>query len=523
MCITSWQAWLGRSGRIRARVTTAAMTKDFTSSFALSAASVLILSLATACPAGKAADVVKSDAPKVSKGPKEAGTDKISCDPEKNYDVLAVDWEPEARGDFEVAMKQGTVVVNFSCDGLVVLEDCTAEGGYGFIGMTRKEKVIQMKDSDEVKANLPLSGIKWLGDASVGMERGTSLDVAMMMIGKKKSARRTLASDELEGDCDGATHYVSAATLGAFVMASGTAAKLDGAATIMGRGLSGGSESAEAVRNKDGDVEACMSATSNSKTPPDQCGAVVRLKMKALKAGKALASKEDDGQDNDAVACPKGMVFADGACTKDTDQPHQCEPGEADACEKQCKAGDAASCSILGSMFWKGNGVDKDWEKSTAMHEKGCKAGSARSCRYAGRAYRTGQGADKDAKTAKGLLTSSCEAGDGLGCVELGQLFADNKDGDDAVGMFRKACYGGEYEGCSHIGLMYWSGKGGLRKSPKLAVKFFEKGCKEGSPLACTKLADAKKAGKGTKKDKDGAAELYKKTCNRGYEDACGK
>ncbi len=202
------------------------------------------------CPAGKAADTVKSDQPKVSKGPVEAGTGKLSCEPGKNYETLAVDWDPEMRGDLEVAMKQGIVLLEYTCDKLAILDDCGAVGGYGFIGMSRKEKVVQMKDADEVKANLPLHGVKWVADAKVGMERGTSLNVAMMMIGMRKSARRALGRDELEGDCDGATHYVSAATLGAFVMASGSAAKVEAAASFFGKGAEGASSSATEVHSK---------------------------------------------------------------------------------------------------------------------------------------------------------------------------------------------------------------------------------------------------------------------------------
>ncbi len=266
-----------------------------------------------------------------------------------------------------------------------------------------------------------------------------------------------------------------------------------------------------------------MKAEPSSKSPPAQCGAVVRLKMKALKEGKTAATDSGEESDADAVACPGDMVYADGACTKDTETPHQCEPGNAKSCAAQCDAGDASSCGILASMYWKGDGGDKDWNKSAALHVKGCSGDNARSCRYAGRAYRTGQGAKKDEKRAAKLLTKACESADGLGCVELGLLHASKKRGDEALGMFRKACYGGEFEGCSQLGVMYKGGKGGLRKSPKLATKFFEKGCKEGSPLACHELALALKSGKGIAKDKTRAEKLMEKTCSRGYEATCGE
>jgi hypothetical protein len=483
------------------------------------------VALLSACPAGKAADTIKSDQPTVSGGAKDTATGEISCEPDRNYDVLAVDWEPEQRGDLEVAMKQGVVAVSYGCGRFEVL-DCAAEGGYGFIGMSRKEKVVKMKDADEVKANLPLSAIKWLSDLGGELARGTSLDAAMVMIGVRKSNRRALGRDELDGDCERATHYVSSATLGAFVLATGSAAKMAAAASFFGKGASAGSSSDEQVHNKEGSIEACDGATPEAAKPPAQCGAPLRLVIKTLapSADKARAAAEtEQAVSVDVTRCPDPLVMVDGACVKESDQPHQCAPGNASDCQAQCEAGDAESCSILGSMHWRGDGVDKDWGKSVELHREACDKGVMRSCRYAGNSLLTGRGAKKDLKAAAALLDKACVAGDGIGCVELGRLELERDNGDVAVYKFRRACYGGEYVGCAELGVMYKKGAGGLRANPKIAAKFFEKGCKEGSPLACAELAEAHRAGKGVKKDRAKAKELYARACNRGYETACNK
>lgn len=478
----------------------------------------VVFSCLAACPAGKAADTVKSDKPTVSGGAKDTATGEISCAADRNYDVLAVDWEPEQRGDLEVAMKQGVVAVAYGCGRFEVL-DCSAEGAYGFIGMTRKEKVVKMKDADEVKANLPLSAIKWLSDLGASLERGTSLDAAMVMVGVRKSARRALGRDELQGDCDAATHYVSSATLGAFVLASGSAAEVQAAASFFGKGASGKSSSADQVHNKDGSIDACAKSSPDDAKPPAQCSAVVRLVIKALRPSASEAREAAGAEQEvsvDATSCPVGLVQVDGACTKASDKPHQCSPGDAADCDKQCKAGDQESCSILGSMYWQGRGVDKDWGRSVELHQGACAAGIARSCRYAGNSLRTGRGAKKDLKAAAKVLAMACDAGDGLGCVELGRLELERDNSGVAVTHFRRACYGGEFTGCAELGIMYKKGSGGLSKSPKLASKFFEKGCKEGSGLACFELA-------GLTRDKARARELYAKSCNLGHEPACGK
>ena len=478
-----------------------------------------------ACPAGKAADTVKSDQPTVSGGATDLATGEISCEPDRNYDILAVDWKPEQRGDLEVAMKQGVVAVSYGCGRFEVL-DCSADGAYGFIGMTRKEKVVKMKDADEVKANLPLSAVKWLTDLGGKLARGTSLDAAMVMVGVRKSARRALGRDELSGDCDGATHYVSAATLGAFVLATSSAAEVQAAASFFGKGASGKSSSAEQVHNKDGSLDACATSSADAGKPPAECSAVVRLVIKALrpsaKDAQTAASSEQEVS-VDVTRCPDGLVRVDGACVRAANQPHQCEPGDGSACEAQCKAGDSESCSILGSMYWRGDGVAKDWKRSFELHTDACNAGVARSCRYAGNSQRTGRGAKRDLKRASVTLGKACDAGDGLGCVELGRLELERDNGGVAVTQFRRACYGGEYDGCAELGVMYKKGAGALRKNPKLAAKFFAKGCKEGSALACTELAQAHAAGSGVPRDKAKAKKLFEQACNRGYEPACNK
>lgn len=480
------------------------------------AATACALSLAliasAGCPAGGAAKTIRGKAPTTTDA--TGGSDK--CEPSGSYDALAVDWDPELRGDFEVAMKQGVAVVSYDCQSLRLLEECSIDGGYGYIGMTRKEKVIKMKDEDEVKANLPTTGIKWLGEAGVSLERGRSLDVAMIMVGKKSTGRRD-KSATLVGDCDGATHYVTGATIGAFAMASTSDAKVAAAAKFFDKGASGESESDLKIHNKDGSLEACAKSTSDDKKAPAECGAVLRLKLKPV---PAAAPSGDDAID--VVSCPPGTVQKDGACVKpEADEPQQCRVGDEAGCKKQCDAGDAASCFILGEMHFRGIGVSTDRAAAVELLGKACEGGYLDGCRAAGKAVWDGKGAKKDAKKAREFLDRACTGGSAIGCVELGDLLLEQDSGQDALMLFRKACYGGEYEGCGRIGALYLKGKAGLRKKPKLASKFFEKGCKEGSMYACTELAGLYESGKGVRKNKKKAQELRQRACDKGYEKAC--
>lgn len=443
------------------------------------------------------------------------------CETTRSYDSLVVDWDPEVRGDLEVAMKEGVAVVAYDCNSIRLLPDCGLEGSYGFIGMTRKEKVVSMEDSDEIKANLPMSGVKFLAKIGGEVKRGTTLDAAMVMIGKKNSARKKALRGELDEDCSEATHFVRSATVGAFVLATSSAAEGKVAANFFGdQGAGASSGSAETVHNKDGDIEECNKATPDAKSAPTQCGAPLRLSLKAIKEGDAPTSEIAI----DVPACPPGFVLTNDECEKpEDDTPHQCDLGDASGCETQCEKGHPGSCYVLGSMQRAGTGAKKDWKAAAASLDKACELGHAEACRGAGEMQAAGHGVSKDVTAAVAKLTASCDGGDALGCVALGTLMLDDEklNSGDAQYLFRRACYGGEFEGCTWLGTMRQEGLGGMKANPKIANKFYEKGCKEGSSLACYKLGLNTRDGKGTKKDKARGAELLESACAAGLEDAC--
>ena len=112
------------------------------------------LYLAFACGPGTTAEAIR---PKEQTAAEALGEGQCR-DVSRGAEPLVVDWKPEQRGELEVAMKEGVAVMAYSCDTIRLLEDCRLEGGYGFIGMTRREQVVQLESSDELKANLPLTG-----------------------------------------------------------------------------------------------------------------------------------------------------------------------------------------------------------------------------------------------------------------------------------------------------------------------------------------------------------------------------
>ncbi|MBA2540021.1 MAG: sel1 repeat family protein [Deltaproteobacteria bacterium] len=438
---------------------------------------------------------------------------------------MAIDWKPELRGDFEAAMKEGLAVVNYDCKSLKLQPACSLEGSYGYLGTTRREKTIEMSTKDELAANLPVGGLTWLSDLGAKFGRGTSLAARLVMVGKQSAGKKQATKGDLKGGCDGATHYVRAATIGAFVVASGSQAELAANVKIVGKGASAGSTSQTKIQSEDGDVEACQKSTSDDKRPPEQCGALVRIELEPIGAGGR--GPDAAPPDVEIAMCPSGFARGDDGVCRKPDKPHQCKLGDGGDCAKQCEAGSANSCATLASMHKNGTGVAKDWAKAASFAQRACAKDVMAGCRIVATAKLGGEGTAKDVKGAIFLLDKACKAGEGAACVDLGVAelgLKDKKGAENAQYSFRRACYGGgQAEGCAWLGTLYAEGKGGLTASPKLAVSFFEKGCKDGSGRACEGLGELLKAGKGVAKDAARAKELFTKACTAGHATACNK
>jgi TPR repeat protein len=468
-----------------------------------------------ACGAGGAAQAVKADAPTAADALGEAPCHEVAAQGEP----LVVDWKTEQRSDLELAMKEGVAVVAYSCDGIRLLKDCHIDGQYGFLGMTRREQVVRLENADEVRANLPLSG------GSVGGEvgRGTTLDIAMVLVGKTRTTLDQPTREDLKGSCDGATHYVRGALVGAFAMDRGSQAKVRAAAEILGMGASTSSSSSESNRNQDGDPADCKNATPDSPKPPSQCGAPVRLVLQAIAAAPPEVDKPVEATPSIAVvesACPKGLVFADGKCTNPAGAAaYQCKAGDADDCKAQCDRGHAGSCASIGVMLATGQGAAKDEGKAVESLRKACDGGESRGCTALGSLTLEGRGTAKDASAAATLFDRACKDGDAAGCGMLARLVADgegtSQDPARAATLFQQACHGGYVAGCSEAANAL------VATDPAAAADLFKRACDGGHGPSCNTLGEMHEAGKSVRKDPIFASMLYQRGCIRGGGEAC--
>ena len=244
------------------------------------------LLLASACGAGGGDDSLRPRDPSrdpsrdpLASGPAVGGSCGAVDGP---GELLVVDWRAEVRGELEEMMKEYVGVIHHDCHAVRVLKACRVDGRYAFSPMTRTEQSLQLTSGDETKKTLPFFGHELATKLESDLQRGSSLDLAMVMVGSHATPRTSLRRAELSGDCSDATHFVPRATVGAFVMETGTRGRVRTVAEIMGATVHASSTSSVNLRVQDGSIDDCAKAKPDARRPPAQCGALVRLELRRL-------------------------------------------------------------------------------------------------------------------------------------------------------------------------------------------------------------------------------------------------
>lgn len=448
----------------------------------------------------------------------------------KSGQPLVLDWPAHERQNLEAAMLQGVAVVAYDCKQLRLLGECRADGEYGFLGLTQREEVVQLVDADEIQANLPGFGSSLVADIGAELKRGASLDLAMMLAGKSRTTVQSVSRAKLSGSCEGATHFVRGAHVGAFSMTTGTRGSVRTSAQIFGAGAAATSSSQRKAQSRDGDPKACSHVQPGDPTPPTGCRSAIRLELAVLsEAGAPAQTRSAIDEIREASACPDGMVRFAGKCTSPAaERPYQCTGTDPAECTEQCGKGSLGSCFVLGVLYENGEGVARDYGRAAELYQSSCDAGSAQGCNRLGVMHFYGGGAEKNPQKAAQLFLTSCRAGLADACNNLGFVLDVGrgvaKDSAKAARLFEAACNGGDVPGCFNAGMLARAGRG-VAADAQLATKFFERarhggvverfqfGCQHGNAYSCFGVGYLLRAGLFVPKDDAAARTYFERSC----------
>ncbi len=428
---------------------------------------------------------------------------------------LVVDWKNEQRADLEVAMAERLAVVRFDGRSIRLFDRCSLEGSYGFVRVTPKEQLIVLESAEEVQVNLPLAAAGLGVDLGAQFSRGSSVELGMVIVGKKSSVRAKAAPSELSGDCAGATHFVRAATIGAFALRSGSNRRASSVAELFGAGASGSTSNSKEVHISDGSAAACRAEGDASK-PPARCAALLRVELVPLATGSTSEATPE---------CARGLRWTGAKCTAAA-EPIECSKSKPAECSAQCQAGNGASCTTLGTLIDGGRaGQPRDAKLAAEFYLRACDLGHLVGCAKAGSRYYYGEGFARAPQKAIELFEKSCNGGEGVGCMNLGVAYRDGtpvkRDLARAASLFKRSCDSGYPGGCSQLGAFYKSGRGGLPIDPARALALYERACSGDYADGCTNVGTMFEAGKGTLKDYARALELYTRGCKAGSASGC--
>ena len=485
--------------------------------------SLLFVSMAACGGPGAVGNAARPEAPTGSEAFEEkpaAGCEGVG----KYAEPLIVDWKSQERTDLELAMKKGVAVVSYDCKTIRMLKDCSLDGSYEYAGVSLKEDMVQLENADEVRANLPLSGIKLGGE----LERGSSIDVALVMVGKRGSTAGAVSKDTLKGTCEGATHVVRAAYVGAFAMARGSRGKVRAVAEVFGAGGEAKSESQKHTSNKDGDVTACKSSSPDSPKPPDQCQSALRLELTPISNQPVAAEKQEKTSPADlgANTCGPGEVRAHGKCTTDQDQAHRCNPKDEAECRAQCDKGDGYSCQALGYLQKKTSSPE-----ARAAFDKSCDKGYGYGCMAAAESRLTANMQKNDPRLiaeAEKLLDKGCLAGEGWVCWNTASWYMRpetlkppfGRNMDKGMQLLERGCALGYAPSCASLGTELVEGKN-TKKDATRGIEVLKRACDGGAWESCERMGNYLRDGKHVAKDGLAAETAFGRACALGGLRAC--
>ena len=476
---------------------------------------IACVALLTGC--ANKANMVRPDAQSAS----EALGEVLECTPEMLKDSngterFVVEWADGDRATLESEMASGVALVQFTCEGMKVLRGCAIPGEYGYVGISKKTKSLQISDAAEAQANF--SSPTLTGSVKAAFAQGRALNLGYVMVGVQKTNTVELSKDQIKRDaCKDATHFVYETKVGAFTMATGEKGEAMAAGELLGvGGASASTSSSKNVAATDGDPDACEGASKKDEDPVDGCQAVMRVSILPLAQGKIASVSKDKGPKKiDTRTCPAGMVRQDEICVEKKEAAtFLCDEGDASTCKAQCEKGHLGSCGRYAAIVKEelpsivGFGDAEQEAKALAQKhapfiekfEAACvDEWETMACEAAVWLirYEDGSGVPSDAAEAQRLLTlttTGCEWGNTNLCIDITNIYGEGfwsdqgiqADARKMVEIAGEGCDTGSPRSCFVLGeTLYGSIMGELKSDPKQAAKYFAKACYGGLTEGC--------------------------------------
>jgi hypothetical protein len=208
----------------------------------------------------------------------EAPSDQVKCKVAAQHEnPLVTEWPASEKANLEGLLREGTVVVSYSGCTMRLMPQCRAGGRYVWRRTTVSSDNIEIRDADELYAKLPLGAASLEGE----LLRAGRLAVQTTVSGQMQLAEFDPKAFPTDMACLGATHVLSALSVGAFKLKSGGGADVHGSASFAGIGAARGqSQREESLMREAGSPAKCELGTEAA--PDAGCASPIQVFLRPL-------------------------------------------------------------------------------------------------------------------------------------------------------------------------------------------------------------------------------------------------
>jgi uncharacterized protein len=456
-----------------------------------------------------------------------------------------VDWKADERVRLETRMRQGGVVLGVTEAGPTVLTRCHMPAHYTFSSVTPRDETLVMSNRASLAANLPVAAMTIAAE----FEQGNMVELDWTMVGLQTLDAVSVRKADLQGDCEGATHYVAEVIVGAFEIRSrSSVAGGAGAGLVM---LEGG-QSVD-LRRRDGNMTACEAARADLPTPPTECATMIQVELLPLALDPVEVRREE------RPSCPNGFIWGGSSCVQQSvsasNGGYECDPNNLAECQQQCQLGNERSCFLYGKAAvgnGESSGVDflrqacqasppvadacamlgevaaaqGDWPQAAQLRATSCAQGSGAACSAIAVQSLFGRGVPNKAAVdvARAPAKRGCALGDQLGCATLARLsvYTPAKASKELVAVLSATCKQGNRGACTDLITLREYGLKGFEKQAAEALKAHVAECRTyGTPLSCVRGGLLVERAAATYSARLVAMELYAAGCQSSADDWC--
>jgi hypothetical protein len=212
---------------------------------------------------------------------------------------LVTEWPASEKARFEALAAKQVVAVEYSGCEMKIIDECQLGGRYAFKQTTLATDTVEIANSDELFAKLPLGAAGLEGQ----LARSGRLAVNTTVAGQLESENVVTTGLSTQAACGRVTHVVRAISVGSFRLLAGGAVRAGGSATV--GPIGGGAETSreETTVREAGDPARC--AESTEAAPHPQCGSPIQVFLTPVRgpaAATAAAATQEPEQRAEAVS-----------------------------------------------------------------------------------------------------------------------------------------------------------------------------------------------------------------------------